>query len=149
VISLDTNVFIYLLDDAAPAKQAIAAEVIAACSALGSSIALQVVGEAQNVARRKLQVPPFVAAQFARNILTAFDVIPASVEDAEIALAQMAAGRVSYWDALLLACVRRHGCSTLLSEDLQDGATVLGVRIINPFGEGGLTAPARDALGLT
>lgn len=133
MISLDTNIFIYLLDDAEPQKQAIAAEVIALASSSGSAVALQVVGEAQNAARRKLKTPAFVAAQFARNILTAFDTLAALPQDAEVALAQMAAGRVSYWDALLLACLCRNGCTALISEDMQDRATILGVEIINPF----------------
>lgn len=147
MISLDSNVFVYLLDDAEPEKQAVAAEVIARAAALRYPVALQVIGEAQNAARRKLKAPPFVAAQFARNILTAFDVLPASGDDADIALAQLAAGRLSYWDATLISVLRRHGCKALITEDLQDGAVVLGVEIVNPFASGGLSARAATLLG--
>ena len=146
MISLDTNVFVYLLDDGSPAKQAIAADLIVRASAAKAPIALQVVGEAQNAARRRLKTPPFVAAQFARNILTAFHTLSATDQDAETALGQMAAGRLSYWDALLLACLKRNGCTTLLTEDLQDGATVLGVEIVNPFSAGGLSDRATALL---
>lgn len=146
MISVDSNIFVYLLDDGAPEKQAVAADVIAAAAARNTPVALQVVGEAQNAARRKLKAPPFVAAQFARNILTAFDTLPAAAADADVALGQLAAGRMSYWDALLIACLRRHGCTALLTEDLQDGSTMLGVEIVNPFGASGLSSRAVELL---
>jgi len=39
----------------------------------------------------------------------------------------------SFWDAMLWATVRRAGVRLLVSEDFQDGQTIEGVRIINPF----------------
>lgn len=146
MITIDSNVFLYLLDDAAPDKQAVAAQVVTAGSERRAAIALQVVGEVQNVAVRKLKLPPFVAAQFARNILTTFDTLGAVSADADVALGQLASGRLSYWDALLIACVKRNGCSTLITEDLQDGATILGVEIVNPFGPDGLSSRAAALL---
>lgn len=146
MISIDSNIFLYLLDDASPGKQAVAADVISAGSERGGAVALQVVGEVQNVAIRKLRLPPFVAAQFARNILTTFDTLGAVSGDADVALGQLASGRLSYWDALLIACVKRNGCTALITEDMQDGATVLGVEIVNPFGPDGLSSRASELL---
>ena len=57
-----------------------------------------------------------------------------------MALAEAAAGRCSYWDALLLATLGRAGCSVLLSEDMADGTTLAGVTIRNPFAESALPA---------
>lgn len=146
MITLDTNIFVYLVDDRDPAKQAIAAQVIARAAALRAPVALQVVGEFQNASIRKLRLPPFVAAQAARNILTGFDVFGAAVSDADSALGQLAAGRLSYWDALLISSARAAGCSALISEDMQDGATVMGLEIVNPFGRDGLSDRARTLL---
>jgi len=39
----------------------------------------------------------------------------------------------SYWDSLILQCARQSGCSVLLSEDMQNGQIVDGVKIVNPF----------------
>jgi predicted nucleic acid-binding protein len=39
----------------------------------------------------------------------------------------------SFYDSLIVAAAVDTGCSTLLSEDLQDGRTVQGVKIVNPF----------------
>lgn len=41
--------------------------------------------------------------------------------------------RLSWWDALVVAAAREQGCAVLLTEDLQDGALIDGVRIRNPF----------------
>jgi predicted nucleic acid-binding protein len=41
--------------------------------------------------------------------------------------------RLSFWDALLWATVRRAGIAVLVSEDFQDGRVIEGVRFVNPF----------------
>lgn len=41
--------------------------------------------------------------------------------------------RLSWWDALVVAAAREQGCAVLLTEDLQEGALIDGVRIRNPF----------------
>lgn len=40
---------------------------------------------------------------------------------------------LSFWDALVVAAAVRLGCSHLLSEDLQDGQSLDGVTVVNPF----------------
>ncbi|MEO5325741.1 PIN domain-containing protein [Mesorhizobium sp. CC13] len=39
----------------------------------------------------------------------------------------------SWWDCLLLASASELACSFFLSEDLQDGQTIEGLTIVNPF----------------
>jgi predicted nucleic acid-binding protein len=148
MITLDTNILVYLSDDDEPIKQAQARELIGALAADTVAIGLQVVGELQNVLRRKLRQPPWVAAQTARNVLVAFPSFGATPTSVETALTQAATGRLGYWDALLVASARESGCEVLLTEDLQDGAHVLGVEIVNPFGAEGLSNRARAVLGL-
>jgi predicted nucleic acid-binding protein len=41
--------------------------------------------------------------------------------------------RLSFWDSLILVAARRSGAKRIYTEDLQDGQTILGVRVINPF----------------
>jgi predicted nucleic acid-binding protein len=40
---------------------------------------------------------------------------------------------LSFWDALIVAAASFSGASTLLTEDLQEGADIGGVLIVNPF----------------
>ena len=39
----------------------------------------------------------------------------------------------SWWDSLIVSAAIQGGCNQLLSEDLQHGREVSGVRILNPF----------------
>jgi predicted nucleic acid-binding protein len=39
----------------------------------------------------------------------------------------------SYWDALVLRMAKQTGCRILLTEDMQHGREIDGVRIVNPF----------------
>ena len=40
---------------------------------------------------------------------------------------------LAFWDALIVAAASVSGASTLLTEDLQDGARIDGVLVVNPF----------------
>ena len=41
--------------------------------------------------------------------------------------------RISYWDAAIIEAARALGCSTVLSEDLNDGQDYGGVVVTDPF----------------
>ena len=55
--------------------------------------------------------------------------------------------RFSWWDALLMATAERHGCDILLSEDMQDGARLGGLTVLDPFVGDGLPGPVAELLG--
>lgn len=147
-VTADTNLFVYALDSRDRIKQAAALEAFGHLQIRKAAVALQVVGEIQNALRRRLKMPPATACQHARNVFVTFDSFAFDPECVDIALGLAAAGRLSYWDALLLAAARRAGMAVLLSEDMQDGFEFGGLRVINPFGETGLSDRAREALGL-
>lgn len=146
MISADTNVFAYLYDEDSPQKQAVARAAVAALAAKQGIVGLQVVGELNNVLRRKLGKTPSEAAQAGRRLIGGFPVFPPTRQAAVWALEQAGAATLQYWDALLLASARQAGVDTLLTEDLSDGAEINGVLIINPFGDQGLSPRARQVL---
>jgi predicted nucleic acid-binding protein len=41
--------------------------------------------------------------------------------------------QISYWDAAIVAAAKRLNCRALYSEDLSDGQSYDGVRVVNPF----------------
>jgi predicted nucleic acid-binding protein len=41
---------------------------------------------------------------------------------------------LAWWDALLVASALMAGCKMFLTEDMQDGQAISGMRIVNPFG---------------
>jgi predicted nucleic acid-binding protein len=69
-----------------------------------------------------------------------FGVQPAAEPDLAAALDLVSVHNISFWDALLCASSIRMGLSFLLTEDLQDGRSLHGLTIVNPF------RPANDAL---
>lgn len=133
-VGLDTNVLVYAVDLQEAEKCQRAQDVVARAAARGRcAIALQSVGEFYAaVTRRGLQAPADAARQ-ARDWMSVFPVVEPLASDAKRALEAAAAGRLSYWDGLLLATLRRAGCVALLSEDMQDGAVHDGVTMRNPF----------------
>jgi predicted nucleic acid-binding protein len=148
VITADTNVFVYTVDPRDPQKQNIARRVIRLLEERRQQIALQVVGEYQNAIRRKLKLSPSIASDSASGILAGFATFPSSRSAAWAALEEIAAGRLSYWDALMLVSAAEAGCTAMLSEDMHDGAVLFGVEIVNPFGANDLSPRAAELLAL-
>jgi predicted nucleic acid-binding protein len=137
--ALDTNVLVYVVDDGAKGKQERARDVFTrAASNPRCVLAMQCVGEFYAAATRKRLVAPDAAAHRARDLMRLFPTVDPVASDAEAALDAAAAGRFSYWDALLLTTLGRVGCTALLSEDMQDGAGLAGVTVLNPFVGGAL-----------
>ncbi len=148
MISADTNVFVYASDSRDPLRRSVADVVILRLSSVGGSIGLQVVGELQNALRRRLRVPAGVAFAAAERMFVSFPTFAYDEWAVSRALAEAAAGRLSYWDALLLSAADAVGVRVMLSEDMADGLVFGGLEVINPFGRRGLSRRARQALGL-
>lgn len=132
--ALDTNVLVYLFDDADPERRRRAWLVVDQAARCGRCVlSLQSVGELYTALRRRRLVPPATLAQSVRDVVLLFPLLGIEPGDTGEALEWAAAGRLSYWDGLLRATVSRSGCTVLLSEDMQDGATIAGVTVHNPF----------------
>ena len=144
--TIDTNVFVYMLDARDPVKQSAAAELEEALRAGDCLISLQSCGELYTALTRRLKRAPWEAAQASRNLLASFDVYGPSRGAVERALAEAMAGRYSYWDALLLASAHEAECCLCFSEDMSDGAKLGSVEVVAPFGPTGLSDRAREVI---
>ena len=131
---LDTNVLVYLVDGRDPVRQARAREVVERAVRTGRCIlSVQNLGELIVVAVRKGLATPAAAQQAVDDLTVAFTIASPTAADARVAVTAAVAGRFAYWDALLLATLERAGCTTLLSEDMGDGAALGGMTVRNPF----------------
>jgi predicted nucleic acid-binding protein len=131
---LDTNVLVYAIDTDAGAKSERAEAVVRRAVETGRCIiSVQNIGEFYNAVARRRLVPLDELARRAMRYMQIFALVEPRAEDARAALAEAAAGRFSYWDALLLATLGRAGCSALLSEDMHDGGALGGVTVRDPF----------------
>jgi predicted nucleic acid-binding protein len=134
VISFDTNVLVYATATISDVKVMRARDLIArAMRAASSVLLLQTLAGFSNVAIRKARIP---VKDIRRTIDAWRAVMPvqaADVGDLSAALEAVRAHRMAFWDAMLWASAQSAGVRHMLTEDLQDGLALQGVRFINPF----------------
>lgn len=147
--TLDTNVLVYAIDNAAGIRHQLAGHIVRHAVRRDCWLTLQAVSEFYAAVTRKGIVSRFDAAAQAADWLELFSCAPASETAVRAALSDAVAGRASYWDALLVATAGEAGCVAILTEDLADGCELNGVRIYNPFASTGrLTDEACQLLDL-
>ncbi len=134
MVSFDTNVLVYATVAAPDAKTKRARDLIARGMRAGESVLLlQTLAEFSSVAIRKAKIP----VDDIRITIDAWRaVLPVqSAEDGDLAAALEAVKmhRLGFWDAMLWASAQRAGVRHMLTEDLQDGFVLQGVRFVNPF----------------
>ncbi len=125
----DTKVLLYLLS-AEPGRADRVEEALAA----GGTISVQVLNEFTSVALRKLGMKVAEVREALAPIIDVCQVIALTTQIHQRGLAVAERYRFSFYDALIVAAALESGCTTLFSEDLQDGQVIdrtLTVR--NPF----------------
>ena len=146
--ALDTNLLAYTRDDSAPGKQVRAREVFWRAIRSGRCLlSVQSLGELYASLRRRGAVSVPAAIEAVRQMTSLFLVVGIVPDDAERALRCAAGGTLSYWDGLMIATIARAGCTSLLSEDMQDGAIHGGVTMRNPFAGEEMPAEIEALLG--
>lgn len=116
---VDTNVLLYLLSaDAAKADRV--EETLAA----GVTISVQVLNEFAAVALRKLGMTVAEVRDALEPIMAICEVLPITVETHQRGLQIAERYRFSIYDAFIIAAALNAGCSTLYTEDLQDGQVI-------------------------
>jgi predicted nucleic acid-binding protein len=134
VISFDTNILVYAADAAAGERHLSAADLIERSIRRGNCIqTLQSLCEFFSVVTRKSGIAASAAAAFVEGWRSVMLVEAGTPADLGEAMRAIGAYRMAFWDAMLWATVRRAGVRLLVSEDFQDGQTIEGVRIVNPF----------------
>jgi predicted nucleic acid-binding protein len=134
VISLDTNVLVYSVDRDAGDRHNTAVKLVERSVRAGNCVQpLQSLCEFFNIATRKIGLDVSIAAEVVARWQAAVPIEPASNDDLRNAMRAVREYGLSFWDALLWATVRRVGVELLISEDFQDGRSIEGVRILNPF----------------
>ena len=133
-VFVDTNVWVYAVDAADPAKRERALEAVAPARGRELAISTQVLTEFYAVVTRKLAQP--LPAADAEAMVGQLSALPVVSVDASLVIAAMAGSRewgISIWDALILRAAEVAGCRRVLSEDLTDGATYGSIVVENPF----------------
>ena len=130
---LDTNILLYAYDLDAPAKRAVALELVeAGWDRLGeTAISVQVLQEFHvNLSRRGVELAE--ASAIVRDF-AAWPVVETTLDVFQAALKEQSRWKISFWDASILAAARTSGAAELLTEDLNHGQDYGGVKVRNPF----------------
>ena len=132
---VDTNIFVYALaaDDErrSPVAQKLVRELMVA-QVLRTST--QVLQELFVTLTGKIRTR--LTAEQALRYLDQIAVYPVVVTDygaVRDAIELSAGASLSFWDALVVVAAARSGAKLLYTEDLQDGLSILGIEVVNPF----------------
>ena len=131
---VDTNVLIYAHNLDAGAKREVARSVLAELWRERSGIlSMQVLQEFYVNVTRKIPVP--ISRNLARSVVETYALWSVETTPAEISAAFRIEdeARISFWDAMIVACAAKGRAQRILSEDLNAGQRIAGVLIENPF----------------
>ena len=129
----DSNILLYADDARFNSKRKRAAELILQHREQATAVlSLQVLQEYFSNATRKLGVDPAEARRKV-EIYSRFHLVEPRLSDVLEAVDLYRLHRINYWDAMVVHCASKSGCLQVLTEDLQHGQVIDGVRIVNPF----------------
>jgi predicted nucleic acid-binding protein len=130
---IDTNILVYADDAFEPRKQQLALDLVVDLRARQEGVlSTQVLQEYFVTATRKLGLEAHIArqrvTQFGR-----FELIQPTLDMLLAAMDLQQNHSLSFWDALILQTASAARCRVLYSEDMQAGARIGEVFIVNPF----------------
>ena len=134
-IFIDTNILLYTVDKKDLDKHDRSRNLIKKISSEHVPVvSTQVLQEFYNAATSKLKIDKIVA----KNILHSYrsmEIVTADLVLIEQAVDISVLFQLSFWDSLIVAAAEQSNCSILVTEDLNDGQKIRGMKVVNPFKE--------------
>jgi predicted nucleic acid-binding protein len=129
---LDTNILIYLYSESEEEKRDTLCRILDNWVRVTS---LQALNEASNVWFSKYRWNGEKIFKHLDNVELIFsEILPVSRNTTNIAISLKESYKYSYYDCLMLASALESGCSSILTEDMNNGQIINGVlKIVNPF----------------
>ena len=131
---VDTNILLYAISrDRTERSKAIRANEILDAGDVGLSV--QVLQEFYVQATRASRSDA-ISHEQAAGLVEAWCRFPVQAVDMQVMRAALATRMrfgISYWDAAILEAARALGCTTVLSEDLDDATDYDGIHVEDPF----------------
>jgi len=131
---VDTNILIYAHDVDAEAKHQIAKSLLGELWVQRTgALSMQVLQEFYVNVTRKIAKP--ISKDKARLVVNSYAIWCVETASSEIAAAFQIEDqyRIGFWDALIVAAAAKCRADRILSEDLNAGRVIAGMRIENPF----------------
>lgn len=131
--TFDTNILVYAIDVDGGERHRIALKLVQQARGKDCVITLQALAELFRTLTGKGKLDPAKAIEVVQMWRDAATVVAADDICLIDAMDAVADHGWSFWDAMMWATAKRAGCRVLISEDGQDGRTLGGVTIVNPF----------------
>jgi predicted nucleic acid-binding protein len=132
-IFIDTNIFVYSIDQKDPNKRDRARNILKRLVEVHQPvISTQVIKEFYVVASTKLKADSFIIKNIVHNFRN-LEVVNNDLELIEQAIDISTISRLSFWDSLIIAAAEKANCEFVFSEDMNTGQTYRGVMLVNPF----------------
>ena len=131
---VDANVLIYAHDVDSKSKHAVAKDILRELwSERTGVLSLQVLQEFYVNVTSKIRAS--LPKDSARLVVSSYSIWCMETTPAELSLAFRIEdeSRIGFWDALIVAAAAKSGATRLLSEDLNPGQKIAGLRIEIPF----------------
>ena len=134
---VDADVLVYAFDSSAGRKhQAAQALLERLWDSNTGCVSVQVLQEFFVTITKKVPKPLRVDDAAARiRELAAWRIFTPTADDVLDAIGLHTKARIGFWDAMIVVAAAESGCDLLWTEDLNDGQTLRGVRIRNPFAD--------------
>ena len=134
---IDTNILIYALDPDEGQKRTLSADLLRqTISSHTLTLSPQSLNECYRVLTQRRKLMPVEAARSYVRVLAPWAIAPLDAATTERAWSVQDKAKLSWWDSLMVAAALRAECRLFITEDMQDGATIDGMRIGNPFSAG-------------
>jgi predicted nucleic acid-binding protein len=134
-IFIDTNILVYTLDKKDEEKTRISREAVKFITSEHSPvISTQVLQEFYNASTSKLKLDKILI----KNIVHSYknmEIVTIDLQLIEQAIDISVIFQLSFWDSLIVASAEQGNCEYLISEDLNSGQTIRGIKILNPIKE--------------
>ena len=130
---IDTNILVYAEASDEPAKQQAALALLKQLYETATGVlSTQVLQEYCNVALKKLKLSAgHIRAQL--DLYEQFEIVQVTPAIIRAGLDLHQTRSLSFYDALIMASAQAASCNVLLSEDMNTGEIINGIRILNPF----------------
>jgi predicted nucleic acid-binding protein len=133
---LDTNILIYSFDERFPVKRHQAGALVEKALRNGAGIiSYQVVQECLHLMTRKFEhrIARLDTQTYLEQVLMPLCIVFPDRDLYSDALRVSAETGWTYYDSLIVSAAAAANCDVLVTEDLQNGRTIRGVTIQNPF----------------
>lgn len=133
--TVDSNILVYAVDKGTAEKHRIASDIMIRAMLHDTVLTAQALAEFLNVVRRKDPAQFGAARSQAERWALLFPVAGTSWDIIAAAASFAERHRLQLWDSVIWHSARSMHATMILSEDMQDGLSLDGMTVLNPFVE--------------